>query len=205
MCINLINVVRSSLIVPWFRTISPVLSWGLTPFSGSFKLESGPTDLVVKLGMAAANILVSHIQMATFRESASLDFLQVCVFSKVLETIEATFTEVRGPMGGDWVKWPSRQTSAAEKHRSSMVSLEDSSSCTSGGTWGNGSDSCGRSTLASASMLIDALALGLAGWYSVKSPMVSTPVKSMALGCLQMLVKLGRSMLKIGPHKRKNM
>lgn len=52
--------------------MSAVLSWGVTPFSGSFRLESGPTDRVVRLGMAAAKILVSHIQMATFLDSDSL-------------------------------------------------------------------------------------------------------------------------------------
>jgi len=56
-------------------TIRAVLSWGLTPLSGSFKLDSGPTDLVVRLGMAAAKILVNHIHMATFRDSASLQAL----------------------------------------------------------------------------------------------------------------------------------
>ena len=55
-------------------TISAVLSCGLTPFSGSFKLERGPTDLVVRLGIAAANTLVSHIQMAILQERASLQF-----------------------------------------------------------------------------------------------------------------------------------
>lgn len=59
----------------WFMTIKAVLSWGVTPLSGSFRLDKGPTDLVVKPGMAAANILVSHIQMATFLESASLDLV----------------------------------------------------------------------------------------------------------------------------------
>lgn len=53
-------------------TMSAVLSWGLTPFSGSFKLERGPTDLVVRLGIAAAKILVRHIHIATLRDRASL-------------------------------------------------------------------------------------------------------------------------------------
>ena len=52
--------------------MSAVLSCGLTPLSGSLRLDSGPTDLVVKLGIAAAKILVSHIQMATFVDNASL-------------------------------------------------------------------------------------------------------------------------------------
>lgn len=54
-------------------TIKAVLSWELTPLSGSFKLERGPTDLVVRLGIAAAKILVSQIQMATLRDSVSLE------------------------------------------------------------------------------------------------------------------------------------
>lgn len=54
-------------------TIKAVLSWGVTPFSGSCRLDNGPTDLLVKLGMAAANILVSHIHIATFLDKASLE------------------------------------------------------------------------------------------------------------------------------------
>lgn len=49
-----------------------VLSWGLTPFSGSLRLDKGPTERVVKLGIAAAKMRVSHIHIATFRDSASL-------------------------------------------------------------------------------------------------------------------------------------
>lgn len=52
-----------------------VLSCGLTPLSGSFRLDRGPTERVVRLGIAAAKILVSHIQMATFLERASLETL----------------------------------------------------------------------------------------------------------------------------------
>lgn len=72
MCISLMRVAMSSLIVAWFITIKAVLSWGVTPFSGSLRLDSGPTDRVVRLGMAAAKILVSQIQIATFLEMASL-------------------------------------------------------------------------------------------------------------------------------------
>lgn len=122
MCINLIKVPMSSFILAWFMTIKAVLSWGVTPFSGSFKLDSGPTALVVRLGMAAANILVSHIQMATLRDNASRDVLRVCVFSSVFEIMELTRAAVWGPIGGERVKWPSRQIRAAEKHRSSMDS-----------------------------------------------------------------------------------
>lgn len=49
-------------------------------------------------------------------------FRRACVFSRVLETMDPTRAAVKGPMGGDWVKWPSRQMRAAEKHRSSMDS-----------------------------------------------------------------------------------
>lgn len=48
--------------------------------------------------------------------------LSVWVFSKVLDIMELTFAVVSGPMGGHCVKWPSRQTRQAEKHRSSMDS-----------------------------------------------------------------------------------
>lgn len=77
MCMSLIKVPRSSLIDAWLSTMSAVLSWGLTPLSGSFKLDRGPTDLVVKLGIAAAKILVSHIQIATFVDNASLYSLKL--------------------------------------------------------------------------------------------------------------------------------
>jgi hypothetical protein len=66
------RVSRSSLIVTWFMTIKAVLSCGVTPFSGSLRLDKGPTDLVVRLGIAAAKILVSQIQIATFLDTASL-------------------------------------------------------------------------------------------------------------------------------------
>lgn len=56
------------------------------------------------------------------KSKAYLTFRKVCVFSKVLEIMELTLLVVKGPMGGDRVKWPSRQIRAAAKHRSSMVS-----------------------------------------------------------------------------------
>jgi hypothetical protein len=52
--------------------MSAVLSWGVTPLSGSLRLARGPMDRVVRLGMAAAKSLVSHIQTSTLLESVSL-------------------------------------------------------------------------------------------------------------------------------------
>lgn len=111
--------------------MSAVLSCGVTPLSGSFRLDSGPTDRLVRVGMAAAKILVSQIQMETLHDNASLqmgmevsayvfrlavtpplslvsggnyrDLLQMCVLSSVLLTKDATFAVVCGPIGGDRV------------------------------------------------------------------------------------------------------
>lgn len=53
-------------------TIKAVLSCGVTPLSGSFKLDNGPTERLVRVGMAAAKILVSQIHMETLQDNASL-------------------------------------------------------------------------------------------------------------------------------------
>jgi len=53
--------------------IKAVLSWGVTPLSGSLRLARGPMDRVVKLGIAAAKSLVSHIQTSTLLERVSLE------------------------------------------------------------------------------------------------------------------------------------
>ena len=52
--------------------MSAVLSWGVTPLSGSFRLARGPMDRVVRLGMAAAKSLVSHIHTSTLLDNVSL-------------------------------------------------------------------------------------------------------------------------------------
>jgi hypothetical protein len=52
--------------------MSAVLSCGVTPLSGSFRLAKGPMDLVVRLGMAAAKSRVSHIQTSTLLDRVSL-------------------------------------------------------------------------------------------------------------------------------------
>ena len=49
-----------------------MLSCAVTPFSGSLRLDSGPTERVVRLGTAAAKILVSQSQISTLTDRASL-------------------------------------------------------------------------------------------------------------------------------------